>query len=437
MFNYFLKRVTKTTFRILFLMFLFSAMLILLFYIKYQNGNTFENPNFVYDYVLENKGNIYFNETNKKYLADKSIWAIRLDDEGNVIESFNKPSEVKEKFDIKDVVRFARYYLYDYPVFTYVLEDGIIIFAYPKGSLDKLPFNYYNFDSLLFDLKVFLLFIILFLVSIYVFYRMDIKSIYKKLFPIQKAIDNLYEDDYEVLDESGELRELSKTINYANKKYSDLKLSQIKWIRGVSHDLRTPLSKITWNLNNLKENYDESLINKTNEEVIKVSNIIEDLNLTMYLESVNKNKFTKENPIKILRKLIIEKINENPNRDIDFKFNYEDVNIYMDEHLFYRMIENVLSNSIKYTSGKISVILNASEDMFRIYIKDEGEGIDEEIIEKLQNSDISEARTHGFGLFISKQICEIHNGNFKILNTNDGLNVIFEFKLDDVNKKIS
>ncbi|MBU5669755.1 HAMP domain-containing histidine kinase [Peptoniphilus sp. MSJ-1] len=436
MFNYFLKKFTKTIFRMLILLFLFSSMLILLFYLSYQKRDIYENPNSVYEHVIENKSNIYFNETNKKFLSDKNIWAIRLDEKGNVVESFNKPSNVKEKFDIKDIVRFTRYYLEDYPVFTYVIEDGIIIFAYPVGSLDKLPSNFYNYDSLLFVFKIFLLFIILFLVSIYVFYRMDIKSIYKKLFPIQKAIDNLYEDDYEVLDESGELRELSKTINYANKKYSDLKLSQIKWIRGVSHDLRTPLSKITWNLNNLKENYDESLINKTNEEVIKVSNIIEDLNLTMYLESVNKNKFTKENPIKILRKLIVEKINDNSNRDIDFKFNYEDINIYMDEHLFYRMIENVLSNSIKYTSGKISVILNASEGMFRIYIKDEGEGIDEEIIEKLQNSDISEVRTHGFGLFISKQICEIHNGNFRILNTNDGLNVIFEFKLDDVNKKL-
>lgn len=70
--------------------------------------------------------------------------------------------------------------------------------------------------------------------------------------PLQEAIDKIYEDDYEKLDESGELKDLALSINKANEKYNNLKKSQSKWIRGLSHDVRTPLAKISWELN--KEN---------------------------------------------------------------------------------------------------------------------------------------------------------------------------------------
>ena len=120
MFNYILKRFQKIVVRILFLMFFLIVLLTTFLYLNYRLNNQYPNPDYVYSYVEDNKGRAYLNEKNREFLKEKDIWSIRLDKNGRVVESFNKPKEVKVKFDITDVARFTRFYLNDYPVFTYL-----------------------------------------------------------------------------------------------------------------------------------------------------------------------------------------------------------------------------------------------------------------------------------------------------------------------------
>lgn len=397
--------------------------------LNYKLGDRYPNPNDLYSYVEENKTDSYLNEKNKEFLKENDIWALRLDKNGSVIESFNKPRQVKDKFEITDVAGFTRYYLADYPVFTYILEDGLILFAYPKNSLDKLPFNYYNYQNLIFNLWLVAIFIILFLLFVYIFYRVDIRDIFKNLSPLQKAIDKLFEDDYEKLDEYGELKDLALAINRTNEKYNNLKTSQEKWIRGLSHDVRTPLAKISWELN--KENKNDLDTKNIQDQVLKISNILEGLNLTLSLANIDKESFKADNPLKIIRKLIVDKLNENPGREIIFenKLENQDLRIKMDPTLFYRMNENILKNSLIYTDGKIKLTLSAYEDKIIITILDQGPGISEDIIKKISKEDLTNVTRHGLGIFIAKQIAKLHDGKFIIENKNPGLKVSFIFDL--------
>ncbi len=424
MFNYILKRFEKIIIRILSLLFFLLLLLMIFLYLNYRLNNKYPNPNYIYSYVNENKTDTYLNEKNTAFLQEKDIWAIRLDKEGNLIESFNKPKELKNKFDIRDVARFARYYLADYPVFTYVLDDGIIIFAYPKHSLDKLPSNYYSYSKFIFNIILVFAFLILFLLFVYVFYKIDIKNILKNILPLQRAIDKLYEDDYEKLDEYGDLKDLMKTINEANEKYRELKKSQGKWIRGVSHDVRTPLAKISWEVN--KENPDKKLIQ---DEVLKISNILEGLNLTISLSNIDKENFIAETPLKVIRKVIVDKLNDNPEREIIFDNNIKnkDIKIKMDTNLFYRMLENIIKNSLTYTFGRIRVGVSDYKNKLIINILDEGPGVSENLLEKISSGDLINITRHGLGIFISKQIAELHGGTFIIKNKYPGLEVSFIF----------
>lgn len=427
MFNYILKRFKKIVIRILALLFFLIFLLMTFLYLNYRLNNKYPNPNSVYSYVESNKTNEYLNEKNREFLKEKGIWAIRLSKDGTVIESFNKPKEVKNKFEITDVARFTRFYLADYPVFTYVVGDGLILFAYPKNSLDKLPFNYYNYNNFIINIELVGLFIILFLFLVYIFYRKDIKEIFKNTLPFQRALDSLYEDDYEKLDEYGELKDLATSINRANEKYNSLKVSQGKWIRGVSHDVRTPLANISWELS--KENKESIDTKNIQEQVLKISNILEGLNLTMSLSNIEKESFTMESPLKVIRKLIVDKLNENRERKIIFDNNLKDQNIKikMDPNLFYRMLENILKNSLIYTDGEIKVIISDDKDSLNIKILDEGEGIPENILDKINNEDLTNITKHGLGIFISKQIAELHDGKFIIKNKYPGLEVSFIF----------
>ncbi|MUP58585.1 sensor histidine kinase [Veillonellaceae bacterium M2-4] len=429
MFNYIIKRFKKIVIRILALMFFLTFSLMAFLYLNYKLGDKYPNPNYVYTYIDNNKTDTYLNENNKNFLKENDIWAIRLDKNGKVIESFNKPREVKNKFEITDVAGFTRYYLADYPVFTYIIEGGLILFAYPKNSLDKLPFNYYSYKKLIFNLWIFALFLILFLLFVYIFYRIDIRNILKNILPFQKGIDELFEDDYEKLDESGELRDLALSINKANERYNNLKKSQSKWIRGVSHDVRTPLAKISWELN--KENKNDLDTKNIQDQILKISNILEGLNLTMSLANIDKENFEAKSPLKVIRKVIVDKLNENPKREIIFenRLRDPDIKIKMDPTLFYRMVENIIKNSLAYTEGKIELIISNSDNKLIIRVLDQGCGVDEGLIKRINDEDLTNITRHGLGIFIAKQIAELHDGKFSIENKDQGLDVSFIFDL--------
>ncbi|MCI5972887.1 MAG: HAMP domain-containing histidine kinase [Anaerococcus sp.] len=427
MFNYILKRFKKIVIRIISLMFFLVFIFMTFLYFNYKLRDEYSNPNDVYAFVEENKTDTYLNRKNKEFLKENNIWSIRLDKNGHVIESFDKPREVKDKFELTDVARFTRYYLADYPVFTYITGDGLILFAYPKNSLDKLPANYYNYKNLIFNVEMFLVFVILFLLFVYIFYRIDIKNILQNIFPLQQAMDDIYEEDYEKLDEGGELKDLAISINQANEKFINLKKSQTKWIRGLSHDVRTPLAKISWEIS--KENKADIDIENIQDQVVKISNILEGLNLTMSLTNMDKESFSEQSPLKEIRKVIVDKLNDNPDREIIFenKLVNRDLKIKMDPNLFYRMLENIIKNSLQYTKGKILLTISNSVNNLNIEIIDEGDGISGEIIEKINKEDLTNVTKHGLGILISKQIAELHGGNFDIKNEDSGLRVTFTF----------
>ena len=431
MLNYFLKKLKKFALFVLILLIIIILSLISIFYSSFKFSKKYTDPNKVYEFIEGNKyKDIYFTKENKTFLGEKDIWAIRIDKNGNVIENFNKPKEVKNEFDVNDVVRFTRYYLNDYPVFTFVVEDGILVLAYPKNSLDKFPSNYYSFDLLKIDFFIFIISILFFVLLVYIFYLHEVKSIFKKLNPLQEAINNVFDDDYKKLQEEGELKEISETINEANSNYIKLKKSQSSWLRGISHDIRTPLTKLSWELEDIKTRENSVEIEKMEDQIIKISKIIEDLNLTNSLENLSDEHFEYRDPISVIRKLIVNSLNENPSKDIIFENRInKEVKIKMEDHLFYRMLENILNNSIKYGNGKTYIIYDLIDKKLLISIKDEEGMIEDRVIKRLEEENLSEIQTHGMGLFVSKQICKLHKGKMEVKNLSPGVIVSFNFDI--------
>lgn len=431
MLNYFFKKLKKFALFVLILLILMISTLIGIFYSSFKFSKKYTEPSKVYEFLEENKFNdIYFTNGNIEFLEKKDIWAIRIDNKGNVVENFNKPKEVKNKFEISDIVRFTRYYLNDYPVFTFVVKDGILVLAYPKNSLDKFPFNYYNYDLAKIDFIIFIISILLFVLLVYMFYLYEVKSIFKKLNPLQEAINNIFDDDYKKLQEAGELKEISETINKANSNYIKLKKSQSSWLRGISHDIRTPLTKLSWELEDIKTGENLVEIEKMENQIIKISKIIEDLNLTNSLENISDKHFEYMDPISVIRKLIVNSLNENPSKEIIFENRInKELKIKMDDHLFYRMLENILNNSIKYGKGKTYITYDLMNKKMRISFKDEEGLIEERVIKRLDEENLSDVQTHGMGLFVSKQICKLHKGTIEVKNLFPGVMVSFNFDI--------
>lgn len=427
MFQFILKKLRRfVLFTVAFsLSFIFLIFVIL--YINYNVSKQYVQPDSVHDYIMENKGDeFFFTTANRNFLKENNLWAIRVGEQGKVIESCRTPSEIPETYKLIDVARFTRYYLKDYPVMTYIVGDDLLVIGYPKGTLDKLPFNYYSAEQWLLNVDLALIFLLGYLFFLFYMYRRERNNLFKKLFPLQEALEKIYSADYTPLEEAGPLKDVSRAVNDANRRYEQLSKSQSQWIRGISHDVRTPLSKLSWELNDLKTEENKETIGAMEDELMRISKTVQDLNDTSRLQNLSAERFTQEYPIPVLRKILIRYLNEHPERNIAFENNIrESTTIKMDAHLFSRMIENIIKNSLTYQEGDMVVRCRENNDLMYIELWDHGGGVGEDILQRLATSDLSTVNVHGMGLLISKQICQLHGGKMKAVNSDGGFRVEF------------
>ena len=407
----------------------FIFLIFLILYINYNISKQYVEPDAVYDYIMDNKDDeVFFTTANRRFLKENNLWAIRIGENGKVIESYRRPSEIPLAYKLTDVARFTRYYLKDYPVMTYIVDEDLLVIGYPKGTLDKLPFNYYSAEQWLLNVDLALIFLLGYLFFLFSMYRRERNNLFKKLSPLQEALEEIYSADYTPLDETGPLKEVSHAVNDANARYVQLNQSQSQWIRGISHDLRTPLSKLSWGLNDLKTVENRETVEALEDEIMRVSKTIQDLNDTTRLQSISDERFTMQNPGPILRKIIVCHLNEYDDRNILFDNQLsEETKINMDSHLFSRMIDNMLINSLMYQPGDIYVKCKETEESIHITLWDNGGGVKKEVLDRLERSDSSSVYIHGMGLLISKQICRLHRGEMVAANKKDGFWVDFSF----------
>ena len=70
-------------------------------------------------------------------LLDDGHWAMLVNEDGQVVWSIRKPADVPEQYSLTDVASFTRWYLSDYPVQSWVRDDGLLVAGAPKGSIWK------------------------------------------------------------------------------------------------------------------------------------------------------------------------------------------------------------------------------------------------------------------------------------------------------------
>ena len=68
---------------------------------------------------------------------DGYAWAMVLDDAGEITWSYALPDALDRRYTPRDVARFAKWYLEDYPVFCWTEAYGLFVIAMPKGSVWK------------------------------------------------------------------------------------------------------------------------------------------------------------------------------------------------------------------------------------------------------------------------------------------------------------
>jgi signal transduction histidine kinase len=108
--------------------------------------------------------------------------------------------------------------------------------------------------------------------------------------------------------------------------------------------------------------------------------------------------------------------------------------IYADEGLLLRVIENLLSNALKFTpeGGRVSLRARGVGDRLEIEVADSGPGVPaadrERIFEKFARLQGMRARGAGLGLTLCKMAIEAHSGRIEVEDSPDG-GALFRIKL--------
>ena len=125
--------------------------------------------------------------------------------------------------------------------------------------------------------------------------------------------------------------------------------------------------------------------------------------------------------------------------EILFECKFKNAFILGDMQRIRQVVHNLLDNALKFTKhGSITISLserktrNANE--WNITIKDDGEGIDSEIMPRLFTKFATKSEHGiGLGLYISKSIIEAHGGRIWAENNADGKGATFSFSLPMAN----
>ena len=133
-------------------------------------------------------------------------------------------------------------------------DDGsLVAVAQPKGTMVKyylsMDKSYFSFLSMLFSVVFYanlLLIVVLFLHSA--------RRVEKAMDPILNGINSMVSGKPVHLREDGELAEISAGLNRAAAYIVQKDNTRGDWIRGISHDIRTPLSVILGYASELEEN---------------------------------------------------------------------------------------------------------------------------------------------------------------------------------------
>lgn len=214
------------------------------------------------------------------------------------------------------------------------------------------------------------------------------------------------------------------------------KQEQNRIIASISHDIKTPLTSIIGYSDLIEEDdLTKEEIKKYNQKIygkaLHLKNVLATFDDYLINQKEQKLKLT---AIKI--KDLVEEIEKdyklelmNNGVELVIKTNIEKEIIKLDIVKFKRIISNLISNSMRYLNenGCILIEITSDKDNFFFHFKDNGQGVDEKIIDKifepLFTTDNSR-KISGLGLSICKEFVLMHEGSITGYNDN-GFNIDF------------
>lgn len=224
---------------------------------------------------------------------------------------------------------------------------------------------------------------------------------------------------------------LVSLVDMTHRKQVDLAKSE--FVALATHQLRTPIAAIRWNVELLERSMRDTAtekhknyLEKINRNVARMLALINDFlsvskletgTFATSLESINITDYL-ETIIDEFQQVITEK-------EINFVRSFEPAGLQIntDSRLFHIISSNLLSNAVKYVTEKATIQFGyrVESNTMIITVADTGIGIPKEQLERLfskffraSNAQLHKAEGTGLGLYIVKESVEILGGTIDV-----------------------
>ena len=360
--------------------------------IRYHSVD-YQYPQEILTHLSVNNGRYALDEQGANSLLKHGQFAMILGKDGNILWSVALPEELRKTYTLQDVAKFARYYLEDYPVHSYVFEQGLLVIGGEKDQVWKY--------TLEFDVNL--------------------------LNYLAKIVPLLLLSNIVVL--------VAVPTRIQKRRAKQREEERTEWIAGVSHDIRTPLAIVMGNAEMIAASTREEEVRQRAKSIetqgIRLRRLVDNLNLSGKLE-FGAGKFEKKKVriSRFLRKTLTEIMNQTEDDRYRFTLEIEDSlqdsELCFNEDLVERAVMNLLHNAIRHNADGCKIEMRLYQDSKNhVFLKlsDTGKGVSKELLRRLNSRSYAwEFGTgqHGLGLKIVKQVADWHRWKLFFANGEQG-----------------
>ena len=236
-----------------------------------------------------------------------------------------------------------------------------------------------------------------------------IKEIKDKLYKLNEGVLQLFKDDENSIKvdigENNELSEITNNLNSYLEKQHEIIHSREELLRNISHELKTPITKGKFLLENLKSKNESSEISNINRVFLDIEELTSKL-----LEREKLNFATLKSSEFKVSSLILEALSKlaiNDESKIKLKIK-NDFYILGDKYYLTLALKNLIDNALKYAQDfpiEIEVKNN------RLNVKNIAQKLSNDLIYYIKpfTRDTNQQSGHGLGLNIVNKIIQKHN----------------------------
>lgn len=384
-----------------------------------------------------------FDAASQELLKDADCGAFFVDD-GTLDVRFaaNVETSLPERLTAGSLARMTRWYFQDHPVFVRTTQGGVIVLLGPVGSIWR--YNAY------YDVGVIKVMIpgafLLFLGNVFLCVALVLKThrrVEREVEPLLCGIDALSHGEFMELSPEGELADVRIGLNRALSILHRRDEARGRWIAGVSHDIRTPLSKVMLQADALShapigaEQQRAVVILRQSE---RIRRLVSDLNAASALEyDMQPLRPAPFYPTQVVRQVVADLLNDGlePVYSVSFEADEaaELLRLKGDAELFGRAVSNLLYNSMQHNEAGCAIAVRVrAEECYEVEVTDDGAGLQR--IGNIENRKSSRFETHGIGLDLVRRIAQAHGGSLTLEEaTPHGCRALLRFPIGSAPEK--